>query len=152
VTGEDLGTGIQQCHESLIRHQFPTVGTKYDALVEIQNIAKQYLVLLSLDAVNGAHVQQKDAPKGAHMNANIISFYQFKKALENTTEGKRVSKKLPWPKFELDEHWPFMVGEGTGIYETLGVDADKVLMPIKAYVYQGTPSMGKVVYVFFKKI
>jgi len=140
---EDLGTGIQMCHEALIRHTFPSTSTTFDALKEIQQIANEYLVLLSLDVVNGAHVQQKDAPKGAHMNANLVPFYQFKQVLENSPEGKKVSRELPWPThIQWDAELPFMVGEGTGIYEPLGLDADKALLPVKSYVYQGTPSMG----------
>lgn len=129
---EDLGTGILQVYNSLVQHKFET---RYKVLREIQKIAKQYIPLLSLDVVNGAKVQDRDAPKGAHMNVNLVPIHEFRQWMRQTTEGKALDRKFSklYPR-KIDEGLPFMVGEGTGKLEPLGFDDP--LMSVKAYIYQ----------------
>jgi len=72
---EDLGTGIMMVYNSLVAHKF---DSNEKTLIEIQQIARQYIPILSLDAVNGAQVSDKNAPKGAHMNDNIVPIHQIR--------------------------------------------------------------------------
>ncbi|MDB9801270.1 hypothetical protein OAB94_02715 [Flavobacteriaceae bacterium] len=128
---EDLGTGILQCFNALLAFKFP----KKTILSEIQTLARQYIPLLSLDAVNGAQVSDENAPKGAHMNDNLIPIHQFRAMMRTTPEGvlldKRVSGLYPT---NINENLPFMIGEGTGKLEPLG--CDNIVAQAMSYVYQ----------------
>ena len=135
VTGsldcEDGGKGIDQVRKTFISLQIPAEKKQ---LVELQQIATLYLSCLSLDAVRGAAVGDNEAHIGAHMNENFIPIPMFKKWLERTREGKLLARKLPWPPSYTREELPFMIGEGTGMYEPLGYkDANS---NAHAYVYQ----------------
>ena len=135
VTGsldcEDGGKGIDQVRKTFISLQIPAEKKQ---LVELQQIATLYLSCLSLDAVRGAAVGDNEAHIGAHMNENFIPIPMFKKWLERTREGKLLARKLPWPPSYTRGELPFMIGEGTGMYEPLGYeDANS---NAHAYVYQ----------------
>lgn len=134
---EDLGSLILQCCNSFLGHTFPS-GSKYDTFRSMQTILKQYVPPLSLDTVNGAQVSDQVQQLGAHMNDNFIPAKTFRTWLENTREGLHISESLPWEKDTLDEDLPFLVGEGTGMYEPLGFDYP--LLPLMQYVYQA-PSL-----------
>ena len=135
---EDLGCAILQCHNSFLQHKFPK-GSVYE---EMQQIASHYIPPLNLDVVQGAQVSDDGVQHlGAHMNDNFVPVGMFRKWLENTREGRQVSATLPWPTLSgqvKPEELPFLVGEGTGMYEPLGFQYS--LMPIMAYVYRA-PSL-----------
>jgi hypothetical protein len=139
---QDLATGILQSLNSLLEHEFPRQDQKYGPLREIQTIAGQYIPPLSLDAVNGAQVADENAPKGAHMNDNLIPVRMFRAWLQETPEGAALDKTLP---FDTEPHGldtsqlPFLVGEGTGMYEPLGYD--NPVQEAMQYVYS-MPSLG----------
>jgi len=139
VTGsldcEDGGKGIDQIRKTFISLEIPN-ESKYKQLAEVQQIAKHYLSCLSLDAVHGAAVGDETAHIGAHLNENFIPIPMYKKWLERTKDGRKLSRTLPWPK---DTHpdadnLPFMIGEGTGMYEPLGYEDSTA--NAHAYVYQ----------------
>ena len=139
---EDLGSGIQMCHEALQLFEFKGNSLVVDALKEVQKISRQYISVLSLDWVAGAKVGDHTST-GAHINTNMHPIHQFRQALENTQEGKQLARNLPWPEQEKKyANLPFMVCEGTGIYEPLGLDTAEPLVPVTAYVYQNTPSLS----------
>lgn len=119
---EDLGTGILMCFNA-----FMACEIKNKDLRKLQSIGKQYIPFLSLDAVNGQQVKDKNAPKGAHMNDNLVPFHMFRNWIDDPDLEHMYPSKI-------DERLPFLVGEGTGMLEPLGVDDPK--QAIKAYVYR----------------
>jgi len=128
---EDLGTGILQTYNSFVSAKFD----KTSALFELQSIAKQYISILSLDVVNGAKVSDENAPKGAHMNVNLVPIAEYRKWMRKTPEGRILDEKLAplYPK-KINTELPFMVGEGTGKLEPLGYD--NPMLPVMGYVYR----------------
>ena len=126
---EDLGTGILMCFDS-----FKSSVFTHPTLIKLQEIADQYLGLLSLDVVNGAQVVDKNSPKGAHMNVNLVPIHMFRKMTSKEFDSN-VSHLYP---DHLDERLPFMVGEGTGMLEPLGVKDLKTNLKAKIY---GLPSL-----------
>lgn len=131
---EDLATAIAQCKSAFEAHSFPK-GSKYDKFRFMQTISRQYVNPLSLDVVHGAQVNQI-ATLGAHMNDNFIPIKQFKDELSRTTEGRRLLKNV---RIEKTLDLPFMIGEGTGMYEPLGYD--NPMADAMRYVYQ-CPSLS----------
>lgn len=96
-----------------------------------------------MDVVRGAQVSDSVVNYGAHMNDNFVPQHMFRSWLETSREGRIISKNLPWESNEIKE-LPFLVGEGTGMYEPYGVDIPNAkLFP---YVYQ-CPSLES-----FKKL
>lgn len=140
VTGsldcEDGGSGILSTHNAFITHQ---AKKPVPQLVEAQQILHQYIPMLSLDAVKGASVGDDEDRVGAHMNDNYIPVATFMKWLRKTREGRQIAKKLPFDKIEYDETLPFMVAEGTGMYEPLGYN--NPYANAANYVYQA-PSLS----------
>jgi len=129
---EDGGKGIDQVRKTFISLEIPPEKKQ---LVEVQQIANLYLSCLSLDAVRGAAVGDNEAHIGAHMNENFIPIPMFRKWLERTREGKLLSRKLPWPVVPKEyQDLPFMIGEGTGMYEPLGYEDQN--SNAHSYVYQ----------------
>lgn len=135
---EDLASVILQCVNSFISHNFPK-DSRYDKFREMQTIAKSYVPALSLDTVKGAQVSDQVQNLGAHMNTNFIPATMFRDWIENTREGRRQTESLPWGKEYQKEELPFLVGEGTGMYEPLGFDYP--MMDIMQYVYRA-PSLN----------
>jgi len=129
---EDLGSAILQCYNALLSVKFPK---QYKQLREIQRIANQYIPILSLDVVNGAQVKDKDAPKGAHMNDNLVPIAEFRKWVRQSREGRNIDRKISsvYPK-KIESNLPFLVGEGTGKLEPLGLE--NPLLPLMGYVYR----------------
>lgn len=105
----------------------------YKILIEGQSIAKQYVNPLSLDVVRGQQVSDSVQSLGAHMNLNYIDQNTFRKWMCTTREGRQLASKLPWEPNEM-EGLPFLVAEGTGLYEPYGVDLPNA--SIMGYVYQ----------------
>jgi hypothetical protein len=136
---EDLGSANLQCTNSLIEHTFDRSAKHYDVMLEMQSIARQYVPPLSLDVVRGAQVSDKVESYGAHMNDNYIPAYMFKQWMEKTPEGRRLSKRLSWEIVESSRP-PFLVGEGTGMYETLGFK--NPLRSLMGYVYNSESLEG----------
>ena len=134
---EDLATGIAQCKNAFDMHTFPK-DTKFDKFREMQRISRSYLNPLSLDAVRGAQVNQV-AHVGAHMNDNFIPVEQFMRDMNKTPEGREMLKKLPKPK-DVVSGLPFMIGEGTGMYEPLGEKNPR--LECMQYVYQARSLEG----------
>ena len=135
---EDLGTSIMMVYNSFIAHKF---DSNEKTLIEIQQLATQYIPLLSLDAVNGAQVADKNAPKGAHINLNMVPIHQFRSWMRKTPEGKQLDNRLSslYPK-NIDSELLYMVGEGTGKLEPLGVHNPNT--DLMGYVY-GLRSLRK---------
>jgi hypothetical protein len=138
---EDLSGAELQCYNSLQQQKFP----EGSVMREVQEISTHYVPPLNLDVVRGAQASDDGVQHmGAHMNDNFIPIGMFRKWLENTREGRQVSATLPWPKLDTKiskinpDELPFLVGEGTGMYEPLGFQYS--LMPIMAYVYRA-PSL-----------
>lgn len=127
---EDLGAVELQCYNAL-----QTIECSGE-LREIQLLARQYVPPLSLDVVRGAQVSDQVNKYGAHMNDNFVPLETFCKWLDRTREGRQVAKTLPIDDVESD--LPFLVGEGTGMYEPYGYD--NPLIEIMGYVYQA-PSL-----------
>lgn len=128
-----MGSAILQSTNSLIEHRFKQNGPFYKQMAEIQSIMRQYVPPLSLDVVRGAQVSDRVQNYGAHMNDNFIPQQMFKQWMEKTRDGRLISKNMPWESKSI-ENLPFLVGEGTGMYEPYGVD--NPLLPIMGYVYQ----------------
>jgi hypothetical protein len=102
---EDLAKAMKQCYNSFVTHKH-----KHPILLEMQKIANCYVPVLSLDGVMGAQVSQQQRSYGAHMNDNFIPIDEY----EAWNGGKPSSKKTGLP---------FLVGEGTGMYEPLGYES-----------------------------
>ena len=128
---DGLGTAIHQTYNALVEHSIDKKSPYYDALIEVQQIAKQYIPLLSLDVVNGAQVSDKQAPLGAHMNVNFMPIHEFRECVGKRIFDQQLSRALPEV---IDEELPFMIGEGTGKLECLGYD--NKLLPLYSYVYR----------------
>jgi hypothetical protein len=131
---EDDACAIIETYNAFIIHIFKPNGQYYKIMVEMQRITRKFLPLLSLDVVRGAQVSDRTQNYGAHMNVNFFPQEMFRKALESTREGRLLSKNLPWDSDDPIEGLPFLVGEGTGMYEPYGVE--NPLLPIMGYVYQ----------------
>jgi len=133
---EDVSCGTLQLTNAFLAAK---IDNSKPILKEAQSILSNYIVPISLDVVRGAQVSDKTENYGAHMNDNFIPIKTFQKWLCNTKEGREINKTLPWPKdAEKEEDLPFLVGEGTGLYEPLGYS--NPLLPIMSYVYRA-PSL-----------
>lgn len=118
---EDSACTIQMTFRSFMAFKFPPTEKR---LREMQNIARQYVPMLTLAVVHGAKADDENAPKGAHMYVTFLTKHQFQKALGKTPEGKRALSMLPWDtSVEPDPRLPTLFGEGTGMINPLG---DKV--------------------------
>lgn len=139
LTGDDCEDGGQTIRQS--NGALQNCKIEDPILKEIQQISEQYIAYMSLDVVNGAQVVDEDAPKGAHMNTNLVPIAQFREWMQQTRQGKLNDSKLKklYPK-NIDKELPFLVGEGTGMLEPLGYDCKK--MNLMAYVYQ-LPSLKR---------
>lgn len=125
---EDLASVIFQCHSAFLKHKFPDNWVIHK---EMQSIGENYIPPLSLDVVRGAQVADNVKNYGAHMNDNFIPIDKFKSWLEATREGREVAKTLPIRC--TIPGLPFLVGEGTGMYEPYGYENS--LVPLMAYVF-----------------
>lgn len=125
---EDLATGELQVYNAFTTFNFPKDEPRWK---EMQQLASYYIPPLSLDVVNGQQVNNVSS-LGAHMNDNFIPLHQFRDAMP--VEGR---DELPWndanfpPEFKT---LPFMIGEGTGMYEPLGTNNPVAAQ--MAYVYR----------------
>jgi hypothetical protein len=115
---EDTGSANLQCANALLEHKFKKGN---DIMLELQNILRQYVPPLSLDVVRGMQVSDNTVNYGAHMNDNFIPQHMFRGWMESTREGRMISKNLQWEPNE-NKNLPFLVGEGTGMYEPYGVN------------------------------
>ena len=131
---EDLGYINMSDTNSLGDHVFANDCDHRDIMLEMQKIAEHYVDPLSLDVVCGAQVSDKVENYGAHCNANYIPAGKFREWMSKTREGRLIAKDINWPQeFEGSDQLPFLVGEGTGMYECYGVF--NPLTPIMSYIY-----------------
>ncbi len=130
---EDLGSANLQATNAFIAHKFNENGPLFQIMTEIQGILRQYVPPLSLDVVRGAQVSDQVVSYGAHMNDNYIPAHMFREWMGKTREGRQIMNSLPWPD-KIDDSLPFLVGEGTGMYECLGVP--NPLLSSMSYVYR----------------
>lgn len=130
---EDSACTIQMTFRSFAAFKFPP-GQK--ALIEMQNIARQYVPMLTLAVVHGAKAEDdENAPKGAHMYVTFLTKHQVQKALAKTPQGKQALQTLPWDHdVEANPELPTLFGEGTGMINPLGVKDP--LLPQKRYLAQ----------------
>lgn len=146
---EDLAGVELQCYNAFTSSRFSD-----KTLEEMRQIAKGYVPPLSLDVVRGAQVSDEVQHYGAHMNDNFIPLKDFCAWLCRSKEGKQMVKTLPVQ--DIQEGLPFLVGEGTGMYEPYGYDIGVPLVGPKlgktgadftnrgeamAYVYANMPSL-----------
>ncbi len=131
---EDLGFINLSCTNSILDHTFDRNCAHYSIMVEMQKIAEQYVEPLSLDVVRGAQVADNVDNFGAHCNLAYIPIPKFKEWLSTTREGRLMIKELNWPVDHPESHnFPFLVGEGTGMYECYGINHP--LIELMQYVY-----------------
>lgn len=133
---EDLATAIAQCKNAFEGYTFPKYS-KFDTFRRMQDISKSYVNPLSLDAVRGMQVNEI-SHVGAHMNDNFIPIEHFVGEMQKTRDGREMLKTLPIPK-DYVKDLPFMIGEGTGMYEPLGYNNPR--LGVMKYVYQ-SPSLS----------
>ena len=137
---EDDGSSELQCFNAFIGHKFPSTND-YDIYREMQHICRHYIPPLSLDNVRGQQVSDETTKFGAHMNDNFIPVKTFQTWLNNTKEGRQVNQGLSWDP--LDDNLndlPFLVGEGTGMYEPVGYNSPKI--KVMRYIYMDAPSLN----------
>ncbi len=139
---EDLGHAIGLIHSAFIKRRFDAVAQP--ELVEAQNIMRHYFAALSLDGVHGAQVAKKKAVTGAHLNVNFIPVATFRTWLRKTSGGVKVDRELPWDEINARcttrlENLRFLIGEGTGMAETMGTVSNPVAA-IEKCIY-ALPSM-----------
>jgi hypothetical protein len=130
---EDLATCELQVYNAFTTFDFPKDEPRWK---EMQQLASYYIPPLSLDVVNGQQVNNVSS-LGAHMNDNYIPLHQFRSAMESTREGREISNELPWNDAKFPPEFktlPFMIGEGTGMYEPLGTENPVATQ--MAYVYR----------------
>jgi len=127
---EDLAAVELQCYNAFVGHKFPD---EMPIQKEMQKIARNYVPPLSLDVVRGAQVSDRVQHYGAHMNDNFIPIEKFQKWMDATREGRMIGRNLP-SETEAVSNLPFLVGEGTGMYEPYGYD--NPLVSIMSYVYR----------------
>ncbi len=138
---EDLAFVNLSSTNSLLDHTFEKNCPHRSIMIEMQKIAEQYVDPLSLDVVRGAQVADQVDNFGAHMNDNYIPVPKFKEWLETTREGRLLSKELNWPEPHPEaDDLPFLVGEGTGLYECYGLEHPQV--ELMAYVYTASSLEG----------
>lgn len=134
---EDGAAANQKLTHAFIAADLSTIkGPDKARLEEAQQIAKQYVVSINLAAVKGAAVGDKAAHKGAHMTAHFIPVHLIRSWLRTGSRtGRKLSSTLPFePPSAISSELPFMIGEGTGMYESLGYEDPYI--NAKSYVYQ----------------
>jgi hypothetical protein len=138
ITGsdcEDDGNFIATLHAAFCEFSFQLNTDVHIILRELQAIARQYIGFRSLEVVRGQQVADHIG-YGAHLNCNFISFAVLKAGLLRHPGGQAIVDALPWPAYMSNDTsiYPLLVGEGTGIYETLGVTIGEALNAM-GYVY-----------------
>lgn len=151
---EDLAGAIGQLKNALCRHSFSQRSEYYKQLTEIQSIMHQYMNPLSLDVVRGAQVNHV-AQLGAHMNDNFIPIELFERwSNPKPRSGEGLDNGAPrgggkdsvFPQSQSPSAtglgYPFMIGEGTGMYIPYGsTPLATSLAPVARYVFSNSPSM-----------
>lgn len=128
---EDLACAIMQCYYSFLAQEIPE-------LKELQEIARQYVPVMSLDIVKGAQVSDQVNSYGAHMNVNFVPLNIFESWLNAYRSNWGVVNR-DFFKIAIDGYC-FLVGEGTGMYEPLGYQ--NLLIPLMMKIYR-LPSLER---------
>jgi len=162
---EDVGSGIGQTFSSLNKADFKG----HPQLQRLQEVASQYIAIMTLDSVTAAAVRAEDQKQkmGAHIKCNLFPKHYFNQCVEkgrhdtqrairtNRTAyaqkmvsamiGNSVDKVADKVCFANLKPWakdcPFIVCEGTGMFLTYGVDHDDIHNE-RAMVYKGMPSLA----------
>ena len=130
---EDLACLILQCYWAFVGFKF--VGGDAVVFTEMQKIANAYVAVLSLDVVHGAQVSDQVESYGAHMNVNFVPLELFEKWYDAEIETNAINyPKSNNAKKLIIKGLPFLVGEGTGMYEPLGFDFGPQMEAMR-YVY-----------------
>lgn len=134
---EDLACLILQCYWAFVGFDFKGFPT----FIEMQKIANAYVAILSLDVVHGAQVSDQVESYGAHMNVNFVPLDLFEKwhDAEIESNAKNYPKSISTKKLII-KGLPFLVGEGTGMYEPLGFDFGPQMEAMR-YVYGSARSV-----------
>jgi putative component of toxin-antitoxin plasmid stabilization module len=116
------------------------LDSKRDAhLIEMQQLAQQYVPLNSLAVVNGAKIGDNDK-LGAHMYLPMFTRAQFLDGLSKTSAGRQLIERLPASfKGNVRTDLPHAVCEGTGHLDTVGEPFNN--MDQRRYVAQNMPSI-----------
>jgi hypothetical protein len=126
---------ILQCYWAFVKFDFSKEEPKYKAM---QKIANAYVAILSLDVVHGAQVSDQVESYGAHMNVNFVPVDMFERWFD--TRGRDNLKEYPKSTGIIMKGLPFLVGEGTGMYEPLGFDFGPQLEAMR-YAYGSCRSL-----------
>lgn len=173
---EDVGLAIGvQIFAAYCQFKFKKIP-EHKQILKIQEIANQYIGVMSLDTVTAAAVKDdRDDSKaashkrqlGAHIKANFLPAKWVKSRIEKGTKdmagmvigagingsvqelvsqviGSSIdgSKTLLWKPFTAyADDLPVLIGEGTGMFQTLGVECDPI-QGERVEVYTGLPSLA----------
>ena len=161
---EDLGLGIGMTFSSFRDFQRADMnGNKQ--LMRLQEIATQYMAAMTLDSVTAAAVGDKSGKMGAHIKCNLLPKLFVSQCVEKCNrdmdqaiksgrirhdphtvaiikECMQTAKRVPIGKGLKDwgRELPVLILEGTGMFQTLGVDHD-TLEHERVAVYKGMPSL-----------
>jgi len=137
---EDGCRGIQCTLRAL-----KAVAASHPAVVDMQRIASRYIAMQALTVVHGAKIGDHEG-YGAHLCDLFTPIEGANAMLKHTTAGRSLLKRTRAPEAPVAsatmtavEQLPFMVGEGTGVIDPLGVEHDPILEQRK-YVAQMLPS------------
>lgn len=140
---EDGCRGIQCVKAGLMKIQ-----ATHPAIVDMQKLATKYCIAQALTVVHGAKIGDEEG-YGAHLCNIFIPIEAAHTMLTHTKEGRALLKRMSPVKVlpvdsnssasSKEDSLPFMVGEGTGIIDPLGVPVDP-LAAERRYVAECLPS------------
>lgn len=141
---EDGARGIYATYKGLMSVQFVD-----PVMREIQQIAGEYMPLMTLSVVHGAKIGDEEG-FGAHMYLPLMPKTQFEQALQQTPQGKQLLERMapatPLVNADMQRtaavegELPFLFCEGTGRIDPLGY-RDPVLDQRK-YIASKMPSVA----------
>ena len=163
---EDLGLAIGQTFSAFRSFQRMEFKGCSKQLIRLQQIATQYMATMSLDSVTAAAVGDRGGKMGAHIKCNLLPkmwvqqcIDKCNRDMQQAIDSKRIrhtdqtvaiikecintSKTMRVAEGALHE-WgrelPVLILEGTGMFQTLGVERDP-LEHERIAVYKGMSSL-----------
>lgn len=140
---EDGGRGIYATYKA-----FVATPLSDPALQEMQNLARQYVPLMTLSVVHGAKIGDEEG-FGAHMYLPLMPRPQFNAGLARTPQGRQfLERTQPATPLLADnagaesqhDALPFMFCEGTGRIDPLGYKDP--LFEARVYIGKNMPSVA----------
>ena len=129
---EDDATGIAQTFSAF--KQFPFA--KGSSLKEMQDIASNYMPIMTLAVVHGGSVKDsEDAELGSHMFPFIAPKDFVRTAMGRTNEGRAALGKVSWTKeVNITGHkFKPLTAEGTGMFQV--DEKDDPLIQVRQVIY-----------------